>query len=75
MTMFIGSLVLRTVHLKVGEKESIMSQSMQEREVSPSGQEFRRPWLKFLPLGWDFSILYDTHYGILYSHGEARVFQ
>ena len=27
-------LVLGTIHLKVGEKESIMSQSMQDREMS-----------------------------------------
>ena len=29
-------LVLETIHLKVGEKESIMSQSLQYREISPS---------------------------------------
>ena len=30
-------LVLGTIHLKVGEKESIFSQSMQDKEISPSG--------------------------------------
>ena len=30
------TLVLGTIHLKVEEKESIMSQSMQDREISPS---------------------------------------
>ena len=35
------TLVLGTSHLKVGEKESNLSQSMQDREISPSGQEFQ----------------------------------
>ena len=30
-------LVLGTIHVKLGEKESIMSQSMQDRELSLSG--------------------------------------
>ena len=42
---------------KVGEKQSIMSLSMYDREISPSGSEFNQglskphPWLKFRPLG------------------------
>ena len=35
------TLVLGTIHLLVGEKEPIMSQSMQDREISPSGYEFQ----------------------------------
>ena len=31
-------LVLGTIHLKVEERESIMRQSMQDREISPSGE-------------------------------------
>ena len=33
----LGPLVLGTIHLKMGEKESNMSQSMQDREISPEG--------------------------------------
>ena len=58
----IDRLVLRTIHLKMGEKEPIMSKSMQDREISPSHLGKPRPWLKFLPLWWDFPIL----------HGHSR---
>ena len=42
---------------KVGEKQFIMSLSMLDREISPSGSEFYQglgkpsPWIKFRPLG------------------------
>ena len=47
-------LVLGTIHSKVWEKESAMSQPIQDREISPRGRNFNqgckpRPWLKFLP--------------------------
>ena len=64
-------LVLGTIHLKVGEKESIMSQSMQDWEISPLGKNFNqgldkpRPWLKFLPLGEISLLCMDTHDGFL----------
>ena len=61
------TLVLGTIHLKVGEKESIMSQSMQDREILSWGRNFNQglgkpiSWLKLLSLGWD-------HDGFLYSY-------
>ena len=33
----LGQLVLGTIYLNVGEKESIMNQSMQDTEISPLG--------------------------------------
>ena len=33
--------VLETIHLKVGEKESFMSQSTQDRDISTEGSEFQ----------------------------------
>ena len=54
---FFFSLYVPTKNLrKVGEKQSIMSLSMQDREILPSGSEFNQglgkphPWLKFQPL-------------------------
>ena len=47
-----GFYVLTKNLRKVGEKRSIMSLSMKDREISPSGSEFNqglgkpRPWLK-----------------------------
>ena len=37
----ITTLVLGTIHLKMGKEESIMNKSMQDREISPEGQEFQ----------------------------------
>ena len=74
------TLVLGTIHLRVGEKESIMSQSMQDREISPSGRNFNqglgkpRPWLKFLPSREISLSCMDTHDGFLYSHIAAHLF-
>ena len=50
----LGPLVLGTIYLKVGEKESIMSQSIQDRETLSRGRNFYqglgKSLLKFLPL-------------------------
>ena len=54
---FHGVFVLTKTLRKVGEKQSIMSLSMYDREISPSGSDFNqglgkpRPWLIFRPLG------------------------
>ena len=51
---YIGTFYVQTKNLgKVGEKQSIMSLSMYDREISPSWSEFIQilskphPWLKF----------------------------
>ena len=54
-------LVLGTTHFKVGEKESIKSQSMQDREMSPSGRRnFNRglltPQVRFPCPAWTLMI-------------------
>ena len=65
------TLVLGIIHLKVGEKESIMSQSLQDKESHPRGRNFNQglakpcPWLKFLPEGEISLSCMDTHKGFL----------
>ena len=57
--------------LKVGEEESIIRQSMQEREISPPGRNFNhglgkpRPWLKLLSSGVISISCRDIHNGFL----------
>ena len=65
-------LVLGTIHLNVKKKESIMSQSMQDRKSHPRGGNFNQgprqvPGLISYHLGKISLYCLDTHDGFLHS--------
>ena len=54
-------------HLKVGEKEAIMSQFVQDKEISASGRNFNQGRGNSYHSGEISLSCIDTHDGILYS--------
>ena len=79
------TLVLGIIYLKVGEKESIMSQSMQDREVSPMGQELQSgtwqasslveiptPWVRFPYPAW--TLMMGSYNPLYEARGNCRNF-
>ena len=65
--------VLVTIHLKVEEKESIMSQSVQHREISPEDRNFNQGLGKPRP-GWNSYTSCEISLSCMDTHDGSYIF-